>query len=148
MASARRLERIAALMKQVISEYVLYTLSDPRLKGIISITGVKVSRDLKFATVKFSVVGSEKDKKSVLAALISARKVVQAHVGNEIEIRHIPRITFELDESVERGMRIINMLREEFPNGVPEDDVDGVDDGGDGDAPELPDEDPDAEDDL
>jgi len=115
MPRDRRMAKLAGLIKEVISEIVLFSLADPRLKGVISITGVKPTPDLKWATVKFSVVGGDKEKKSVLAALISARKLIQSQIAKEIEIRHVPRLKFELDESVERGMRILKVLKEEFP---------------------------------
>jgi ribosome-binding factor A len=100
---------------QVLSDAVP-TLKDPRI-GFVTVTGVQATRDLKHATVFVSVLGTEREQKQTLEALESARGVLQAAVGRELRLRRTPVLAFEYDPSVERGVRLTQMIDELAPDG-------------------------------
>jgi ribosome-binding factor A len=90
------------------------TLKDPRI-GFVTITGVEVTRDLKQATVWVSVLGSEQDRAITMQGLQAAHGVLQAHVARELGLRRTPVLAFEYDPTVERGVRLTQMIDELAP---------------------------------
>jgi ribosome-binding factor A len=100
---------------QVLSD-ALRTLKDPRI-GFVTVTGVQATRDLKHATVYVSVLGSESEQKRTLEGLQAAHGVLQAAVGRELRLRRTPVLAFEYDPSVERGVRLTQMIDELAPEG-------------------------------
>lgn len=95
----------------MVSELLVKGLKDPRI-GFVTITGVKVTDDLHLATVYFSVIGSDEEKKATEAGLNSARGYIRKELGKNLRMRYIPDITFRYDESVEYGSRIESLLKE------------------------------------
>ena len=105
-------------IRQVLSDAVP-TLKDPRI-GFVTVTGVQTTTDLKQATVWVSVLGTEDDRERTLEGLQAAHGVLQARVARELGLRRPPVLTFEYDQSVERGVRltqIIDELAPEHPSG-------------------------------
>ena len=89
-------------------------LKDPRL-GFVTVTGVATSPDLRFARVFVSVLGNERKREESLAALRSAHGVLQARVGRELRLKRTPQLAFEYDPSVERGVRMTQLIDELAP---------------------------------
>ena len=89
-------------------------LKDPRI-GLVTITAVRISPDLREGTVYFSVFGSEKKKKASIDGLASARAVLQARLGRELRTKRTPHLTFEYDPSVEYGVRMTKLIDEIAP---------------------------------
>ena len=104
-----RLERVSHLLKNEISNIILKEVSDPRI-GFISITDVVVTADLKYAKVFISVFGEEEKKKSAFDGLKSAVGFIQKKLGPRLEMKTVPHITFERDDSIERGDRIFGII--------------------------------------
>ena len=89
----------------------LPTLKDPRI-GFVTVTGVEATTDLKQATVWVSVLGSEQERASTIKGLQAAHGVLQARVARELRLRRTPVLAFEYDPTVERGVRLTQMIDE------------------------------------
>jgi ribosome-binding factor A len=100
-------------IRQVLSD-AIPALKDPRI-GFVTVTGVQVTRDLKQATVWVSVLGSQDDRERTLEGLRAARGVLQGRVARELGLRRTPVLTFEYDPSVERGVRLTQIIDELVP---------------------------------
>ena len=86
-------------------------LKDPRI-GLVTVTGVRVTPDLREAIVFVSVLGSEKARRATLAGLASAHGVLQARINAELSLRRTPTLAFEYDDAVERGVRMTKLIDE------------------------------------
>jgi len=87
-------------------------LKDPRLSKLISITEVNVTKDLRYAKVYVSVMGSEEEKANSLEGLKSAAGFIRREIGRRVQLRYTPEIHFELDNSIERGAYITKLINE------------------------------------
>lgn len=99
-------------MRQDIASLFLAELKDPRLKGVISITQVKVSKDLSHARVYWSVLGTEADRRTAERFIESARGFIQKRVASELEIRTTPHLDFICDDSIEKGVEVSKLIDE------------------------------------
>ena len=117
---SNRLNRIDEEMKKEISHIITYDLKDPNITGLISVTKVKVSGDLKYAKVYVSMLNA-KDNKQVLAALKKSAGFVRTEIAKRINLRTTPEIIFIFDDSIEYGSRIDTILKEVIKDIKPED---------------------------
>jgi ribosome-binding factor A len=111
------MRRVNESVRAVVAEAVR-ELKDPRI-GLVTVTGVRVTPDLRTATVYVSVLGTERKRRATLAGLASAHGVLQSRISRELTLRRTPTLTFEYDESVERGVRmgaLIDELAGELPD--------------------------------
>jgi ribosome-binding factor A len=108
-----RMRRVNESIRQVLSER-LPELKDPRI-GFVTVTGVATSPDLRHAKVFFSVLGSEDTQKRTLDGLAAAHGVLQSAVARELKLKRTPQLTFEYDQSVERGVRMSKLIDELAP---------------------------------
>lgn len=109
--TVKRSEKIAEAIHEIVSALLLKGVKDPRI-GFTTITGVKVSDDLHFATIFFSVIGSDAEKKSTENGLNSARGFIRKELGKNLRMRYVPEIFFKYDESLEYGQKIDSLLDE------------------------------------
>ncbi|HEY6837595.1 MAG TPA: ribosome-binding factor A [Geobacteraceae bacterium] len=107
----KRSEKVSEAVHELISELLVKGLKDPRI-GFVTITGVKVSDDLHLATVYFTVIGTDEEKKATEAGLNSARGYIRKEMGKSFRMRYVPDIMFKYDVAVEYGSRIEGILRE------------------------------------
>ncbi|MBJ6726747.1 ribosome-binding factor A [Geomesophilobacter sediminis] len=107
----KRSDKVAEAIHKIVSELMIRGLKDPRI-GFVTITGVKVTQDSRQATIYYSVVGSEQEKKDCAAGLSSARGFIRKEVGAALQIRFTPEIIFKYDTSVDYGHRIDSLLKE------------------------------------
>lgn len=113
----QRAQRVAEEMKREISDILRKELKDPRAAGLVSVTDVNVTRDLRHAKVFVSVYGTDEEQQGTLTALTRAVGFVRTEVGRRIRLRHTPEITFQLDTSIAYGAHINRVLRELNPLG-------------------------------
>jgi ribosome-binding factor A len=104
-----RMRRVDEAVRAVLSDAIAKDLQDPRV-GFVTVTAVKTSPDLRHARVYVSVLGDEHARTETLAGLRSARGFLQGRVAAELSLKHTPTITFEYDESIDRGMRISQLI--------------------------------------
>ena len=111
---SERLRRVNEAIREVLSEAVP-ELKDPRI-GFVTITGVETSTDLRHARVFVSVLGSERKQRRSLQALDTAHGVLQARIAAELRLKRTPQLAFHYDPSVERGVRMSQLIDELAPD--------------------------------
>jgi ribosome-binding factor A len=104
-----RIRRIDVALRAVLGDAISKDLQDPRV-GFVTVTAVNISQDLRRARVYVSVLGDERARDASLEGLRSAHGFLQARVAAELRLKHTPTLTFEFDESVQRGMRISQLI--------------------------------------
>ena len=109
--SSYRPERVAEQIHKEIAQLMMHGIKDPRVAPV-TITGVKVSRDLSVAKVYFSVIDEANELKEAQRGLKSVAPFVRRHLGQALRMRSIPEIRFEFDGSVSYGQKIDDMLRQ------------------------------------
>ena len=108
----RRTQRVNELLRQEISLVLQHQLRDPRLSPLISVTRVDTSEDLKQAKVYVSVLGNRSKKDEALHGLGSAAGYLRRELGDVLPLKHIPSLTFVLDESLDREDAILKVLNQ------------------------------------
>jgi ribosome-binding factor A len=104
------MRRVDEAVRDVLGDAIAKDLQDPRV-GFVTVTAVKTSPDLRHARVYVSVLGDEAARSASLEGLRSAHGLLQRVLARELRLKHTPTLTFEYDESVERGMRITELMR-------------------------------------
>jgi len=116
-----RPEKLEQFIKEELSEILRREVNDPRI-GFVSVTDVEVSVDLRHARVFVSVLGDKDAKTATMEGLESALGYIRRELGRRLKMRFTPDITFKLDESIERGSRVMKLLGEvtkDVPHGEP-----------------------------
>jgi ribosome-binding factor A len=109
----RRLKRLESLLRQEISAMIVRgEIKDPRLESLTTVTEVTVTKDLGHAKVYVSRFGERETLAGSVAALNHAAGFIQGVLSKRVSVRTFPRLTFILDDSIERGFRITKKLRE------------------------------------
>jgi ribosome-binding factor A len=108
---ARRAERLQEFLRDELGQIILQELKDPRI-GFVSITDVEVSEDLRHARVFVSVLGDEEAKEQTMAGLHSAQGFIRGEIARRMRTRYTPEIAFKLDQSIERGTRVVTLIRD------------------------------------
>jgi ribosome-binding factor A len=109
---ADRIIKISNEMKREIGNIIQNELKDPRLGKLISVLEVKVTKDLKIAKVYISVFGKEKEKQDAIEGLKSAAGFIRREVGKRVQLRRSPELFFELDDSIEKGIHLTNLIND------------------------------------
>jgi ribosome-binding factor A len=115
------MRRVDEAMRVVLSDAIAKDLQDPRV-GFVTVTGVKTSPDLRHARVYVSVLGDAAERAASLEGLQAAHGFLQGRVAYALRLKHTPALTFGYDESVDRGMRISQLLDEVTATGTTDDD--------------------------
>ena len=109
---SRRLERVNELLRHELSQLVAQELHDPRIPVLVTITRVESSVDLRYARVYISVMGDSVEKRETMDALHSAAGFLRRTLKPRLVMRHIPILSFRLDESIEEGSRMLRAIEE------------------------------------
>ncbi len=107
-----RMRRVNEAVREVLSARIAEGLKDPRI-GFVTVTAVDTSPDLRRAHVYVSVLGDREERERTLAGLASSHGVLQAHIANEMRLKRTPTLEFVYEDSIERGMRIHELLERE-----------------------------------
>jgi ribosome-binding factor A len=110
-----RSDKVAGTIKKRVSEIIQNELKDPRI-GFVTVTNVKVSKDLRHVRIFFTAFGDEKTKKSAQIGLDQATGFVRKAIAARVKFRFVPEIAFEYDETYEYGQHIeelLNRIRKE-----------------------------------
>jgi ribosome-binding factor A len=108
-----RMRRVNESVREVVAEAVT-DLKDPRI-GLVTITGVEISPDLRTGTVFVSVLGNEKKRAATLAGLESAHGFLQSRVARQLNLKRTPSLSFEYDPTVEHGVHMSKLIDELAP---------------------------------
>jgi ribosome-binding factor A len=114
-----RTDRIDELLRQEIGAILSREIADPRV-GFATVTGVVTAPDLRHAKVTVSVIGQAADRKATLSALGRAMPFVRHELGKRLRLKRIPEFHLELDDTLERGTRVLHLLDELGAGHVPE----------------------------
>lgn len=109
MLPYKRSQRVADLIREEMAEIIM-KLKDPRI-GFVTVTGVKITDDLKIATVYISILKQE-EKEATLEILNSAKGFMRSELSKRVRMKFIPALIFRIDESIEYGDRIERLLKE------------------------------------
>lgn len=109
-----RMRRVNAAVREVLSEAV-GELKDPRI-GFVTVTGVETTTDLRRAIVFVSVLGGERKRERSIDGLQAAHGLLQARIARELRLKRTPQLTFEYDPTVERGVRMTQLIDELAPD--------------------------------
>jgi ribosome-binding factor A len=107
--AGHRKERIEELIRRLIGDMLLTDIKDPRI-GFATVYRVEVSRDLSVADVFVSVIGDAAQKRKTIAGLSSASGFIRSRVGDHVKLRQTPEIKFHLDDSIEKGNAMVDLL--------------------------------------
>ena len=107
----QRTERVDELLRQEIGELLLREVTDPRI-GFATITDVETSPDLRHAKVWVSVIGQQAERAEALTALQHAMAFVRRELGHRLRLKRIPEFDVRLDETSERGTRVLKLISE------------------------------------
>lgn len=108
--SVKRRERIADAIQEALAE-ILRRVKDPRV-GMVGVTGVELSPDLRHAKVRISVIGDDAARQRAMEGLERARGFIRSELGRAVRLRHVPELDFRLDESAAYSVRIAQLLRQ------------------------------------
>ena len=109
--SSYRPERIGEQIHKEITRLLIYSIKDPRV-STVTLTGVKVSRDLNNARIFFTVSDEVLERKEAERGLKSAAPYIRRELGQVLQLRFVPEIRFQYDESISYGQKIDSLLRQ------------------------------------
>ena len=107
---AHRVEQVNKLIRREISDLLQCQVKDPRLGSFVAITEVSTSHDLRHAKAFVSCVGDKKEKQEILAVLAGASGFFRSELAKRLKLRRIPEISFHWDDSIERGVRLLELI--------------------------------------
>jgi ribosome-binding factor A len=109
-AQARRPDRVAEAIREEVATFLAEDVKDPRVRGLVTITGAEVTRDLRHAKVFVTVMGSEADQAATIEGLASVAHHLRTRLGRALRLRLAPEIEFIKDTSVAYAARIESLL--------------------------------------
>jgi len=124
----RRAERVAEGIRTEVATFLRDGAKDPRLKGLVTVTGVDVTRDLRHAKVFVSVMGTDAERKATYEGLASVAHHLRGSVGRALRLRAAPEIEFKVDESIAHAARIEQLLAQVRQEATSDDDSPSGDD--------------------
>ena len=105
-------ERINSEVHKELSQIIAYEVKDPRINPFTSVMDVYVAPDLKTCKVYVSVMGSDEEKENTMTGLNSAKGMIRSLLAKRMNMRNTPEITFILDESIEKGIKMMKFIDE------------------------------------
>lgn len=105
----QRSDRVASIIEKELGKIIFEDVKDDRLR-FVTITGVKLTRDLSYATVYYRVIGTEDQIKSTSQNLLDAKGFIKSKLSKALTIRKVPELIFKYDESLEYGNRIEEII--------------------------------------
>ena len=106
----RRPDRVAEAIREEVATFLAEGVKDPRVVGLVTVTGVDVTRDLRHAKVFVSILGSDAERAATLDGLASVASHLRPRIGRALRLRLAPEVAFKLDESVAHAARIETLL--------------------------------------
>jgi ribosome-binding factor A len=113
---AHRIQRVNNLIRHELSELLSRQVKDPRLGSFITVTEVSTSPDLRYARVFVTSIGGEEQREQALAGLAAASGFFRSELARRLEMRRVPELSFQWDDSIERGARLLELIDEVSTN--------------------------------
>ena len=105
-----REKRLAEEIKKIVSNIIGNELRDPRVSSMTSIVEVYLTRDLRYVNIYVSILGNSKEKEETMEGLTRASGFIRREIGKKIRARYTPEVIFKLDDSIERGIHMYNII--------------------------------------
>jgi ribosome-binding factor A len=121
----RRPDRVAEAIREEVATFLAEGIKDPRVVGLVTVTGVDITRDLRHAKVFVSILGSDAERAATLDGLASAASHLRPRIGRALRLRVAPEIAFKLDQSVAHAARIETLLAQLHDERVADESRDG-----------------------
>jgi ribosome-binding factor A len=115
---SRRTDRVGEAIHVLVADLLLREIKDPRI-GLVTITGVRVSPDLRHARVFFSCLGDDEQRVRSLRGLRSAAGFIRGQIARQLNLRVAPEVAFEFDPSLEQAERLSRLLKDSPPPDEP-----------------------------
>jgi ribosome-binding factor A len=106
----RRPDRVAEAIREEVATFLTDGVKDPRVRGMVTVTGVDITRDLRHAKIFVSVLGEETERADTMAGLAGIAPHLRGHIGRALRLRAAPELTFKYDTSVTHAARIETLL--------------------------------------
>ena len=106
----RRSERVAEAIRRLAAEIIHSQLQDPRIRGLVTVTKVEITPDLRLAKIYYTAMCEDKKKKLLACGLKSAKNYIRRRIADELKLRYAPDVLLKIDENVEYSKRIDNIL--------------------------------------
>jgi len=110
----RRVQRVADSLRELLATLLLREVKDPRI-GMVTLTAVHLTADLRHARVFFSILGPADKRQETLRGLQSASGFLRSEIARRLKLRVVPDLVFEFDPSLEEADRVLRLLRESMP---------------------------------
>jgi ribosome-binding factor A len=120
--SVRRQLKVASQLQRIVATVLLRDVADPRIDGLVSVTKVEITEDLREAKVFLSVMGGTRTPTTVLHGIKSAGRHIQAEVAEGLALRYAPRLSFHIDESLKKQAEILRLIDDAVGPSKPKDD--------------------------
>ena len=117
--SSRRILKVAEAIREVVSMAIITEMRDPRVRNV-TVTYVEVTGDLRQAHVHVSVMGDDKQQRLCLSGLQHSKGFLQRKVGDRLEMKFTPQLSFELDQGVKNSAIVAKILRDVLPQNEPD----------------------------
>lgn len=105
-----REKRLAEEIKKIVSNIIGNELRDPRVSPMTSIVEVDLTRDLRYVNIYVSILGDDEEKEETMRGLTRASGFIRREIGKNIKARYTPEVIFKLDNSIERGIHMYNII--------------------------------------
>ncbi|HZK37257.1 MAG TPA: 30S ribosome-binding factor RbfA [Clostridia bacterium] len=105
-----REKRLAEEIKKIVSNIIRDELRDPRVSPMTSIVEVDLTKDLRYVNIYVSILGDDEEKKETMEGLTRASGFIRREIGKGIKARYTPEVIFKLDNSIERGIHMYNII--------------------------------------
>ena len=115
MPDSHRPDRVAEAIREAVAMFLAEGVKDPRVTGLVTVTGVDVTRDLRHARVHVSIMGTEAEKKETMEGLQSVASYLRAKLGRTLRLRVTPELDFRYDASIAHAARIDSLLEQIRP---------------------------------
>ena len=109
---SRRTDRVNELLRKELSWLLTNEMNDPRLPLLVTITRVGIAADLRHASVFVSIMGSDEEKRSAVRMLQAATGFLRRSLRPRLVLRHVPNLSFQLDETIESDERMLQLMDE------------------------------------
>ena len=110
MATPRRNDRVAEAIREEVATFLAEDVKDPRIVGLVTVTGADVTPDLRQAKVFVSILGTDEERATTMEGLASVAAHLRSRVGRSLRLRLAPEITFRVDQTVAHAARIESLL--------------------------------------
>lgn len=112
MAASIRQQKVAAQIQRIVATTLLRDVADPRIDGLVSVTRVDVTPDLREAKVYVSVLAGKRTPETVIKGITSAARHIQGEVAANLPLRFAPHLSFHLDETLKKEAEIFQKIDE------------------------------------